>query len=255
MEKEKNIYQKLTEIQNELKVPKAQNNDFGGYKYRSAEDIQEKLKPLLLKHGAALFASDSIESVEGRHYVKATITLTDGVGEIQVTAFAREPLEVKKQAEAQTTGSSSSYARKYALAGLFQLDDTKDPDATNDHGKGVNSAEQAQAQALRAKAQARPQGAAGRPQTAATAQARQKATGTVKPQQAAAQGATEAQNAPVELQTDGRMKTIQALFDKLPEKTKLMTLDAYGIEKIEDLPGTDWEKAIEGLTKWDNANK
>lgn len=255
MEKEKNIYQKLTEIQNELKVPKAQDNDFGGYKYRSAEDIQEKVKPLLLKHGVTLFASDSIESVEGRHYVKATITLTDGVGDIQVTAFAREPLEVKKQAEAQTTGSSSSYARKYALAGLFQLDDTKDPDATNDHGKGVSDAEQAQAQALRAKAQARPQGAA------------QGATGTRRPpvrenpqdkpktQQRATQGATEAQTVPVDLQADGRMKIIRGLFDKLPEKTKLMTLDAYGIGKIEDLPITDWDKAIEGLTKWDNANK
>lgn len=252
MEKEKNIYQKLTEIQNELKVPKDQNNDFGGYKYRSAEDIQEKVKPLLLKHGVALFASDSIESVEGRHYVKATLTLTDGVGNIQVSAFAREPLEVKKQAEAQTTGSSSSYARKYALAGLFQLDDTKDPDATNDHGKGVNSAEQAQAQALRAKAQAKPQGAAQGATGTRRTPARQKAAEPVKTQQTATQGATEEQTAPIDLQTAGQMKVIQSLFDKLPEKTKLMTLDAYGIEKIEDLPKTDWEKAIDGLTKWVN---
>lgn len=244
MEKEKNIYQKLTEIQNELKVPKAQDNDFGGYKYRSAEDIQEKVKPLLLKHGVTLFASDSIESVEGRHYVKATITLTDGVGDIQVTAFAREPLEVKKQAEAQTTGSSSSYARKYALAGLFQLDDTKDPDATNDHGKGVSDAEQAQAQALRAKANAKPQGAAQGATGTRRPPARENPQDKPKTQQRAAQGAT-----------DGRMETIRGLFNKLPEKTKLMTLDAYGIGKIEDLPITDWDKAIEGLTKWDNANK
>ena len=130
-----NIYQKLTEIQNSLKVPKEQENKFGGYKYRSAEDIQEKVKPLLQKYETTLYLSDEIELIGDRTYVKATATLTDGEDCIVSTAYAREPEAVKGQSEAQITGASSSYARKYALNGLFQLDDTKDPDATNKHGK------------------------------------------------------------------------------------------------------------------------
>lgn len=129
------IHKKLTLIQNELKVPKEQENKFGGYKYRSAEDIQERVKPLLLKHDVGLFISDQVELIGERVYIKATVTLTDGEQSIVVTAYAREPETVKGQSEAQITGASSSYARKYALNGLFQLDDTKDPDATNKHGK------------------------------------------------------------------------------------------------------------------------
>ena len=130
-----NIYQKLTNIQNNLKVPKEQENKFGGYKYRSAEDIQEKVKPLLQKYEATLYLSDEIELIGNRTYVKATATLTDGDGCIVSTAYAREPETVKGQSEAQITGASSSYARKYALNGLFQLDDTKDQDFTDTHGK------------------------------------------------------------------------------------------------------------------------
>ena len=126
-----NIYQKLTEIQNSLKVPKEQENKFGGYKYRSAEDIQEKVKPLLQKYETTLYLSDEIELIGDRTYVKATATLTDGDGCIVSTAYAREPETVKGQSEAQITGASSSYARKYALNGLFQLDDTNDHDAND----------------------------------------------------------------------------------------------------------------------------
>ena len=133
-----NIYQKLQAIQQELKAPKGQFNKFGGYAYRSAEDILEALKPLLKANGCVLLLNDSIESIEGRFYVKATATLTQAEGDplsVYSTAYAREDAEKKGMDGAQITGSASSYARKYALNGLFCIDDTKDPDATNDHGK------------------------------------------------------------------------------------------------------------------------
>lgn len=127
---------KLIEIQSELKAPKNQRNTFGGYMYRSAEDILEALKPLLLKHECTMTISDTIVEVGGRVYVKATATFLDGDNKAEVSAFAREEETKKGMDAAQITGSASSYARKYALNGLFLIDDTKDPDATNDHGKG-----------------------------------------------------------------------------------------------------------------------
>lgn len=128
---------KLAEVQAELKAPKGQTNKFGGYKYRSCEDILEAVKPLLNKRGLCLFISDDIIGVEGRVYVKSTIRVTDGVGEVQVTASAREEETKKGMDGAQITGAASSYARKYALNGLFCIDDTKDSDATNTHGKNA----------------------------------------------------------------------------------------------------------------------
>ena len=127
----------LQKIQSELKAPKAQTNKFGGYSYRSAEDILEAVKPLLAKHKATLTISDDIVEVGGRVYVKAMAILTSLESDVNlgVTAFAREALTKKGMDEAQITGSASSYARKYALNGLFCIDDTKDPDATNTHGK------------------------------------------------------------------------------------------------------------------------
>jgi len=130
------LYDKLRAVQSALKAPKGQENKFGGYKYRSCEDILEAVKPLLAENGLVLTISDDIGIVGERYYVKATATVTDGENRISVTAFAREPESRKGMDEAQVTGSSSSYARKYALNGLFCIDDTKDPDATNDHGKG-----------------------------------------------------------------------------------------------------------------------
>jgi hypothetical protein len=125
------IYQKLERIQKQLKAPKNQHNKFGGYNYRSCEDILEAVKPLL--DGCVVTISDTIREVGGRIYVEAEATISDGVNQINVTAFAREPEDRKGMDASQITGAASSYARKYALNGLFLIDDTKDADATNQH--------------------------------------------------------------------------------------------------------------------------
>ena len=132
-----NINEKLMNIQSQLKAPKSQRNAFGKYNYRSCEDIVEALKPLLLENKTTLTLSDSIELIGTRFYIKATVTLIDVEKNeiITVNAFAREE-EVKKGMDSsQITGSVSSYARKYALNGMFCIDDTKDSDATNKHDK------------------------------------------------------------------------------------------------------------------------
>lgn len=204
-----NIYQKLTRIQNELKVPKKQWNEFSKFSYRSAEDIQEAVKPILLKYELTLRATDSLELIGDRFYIVSTIILTDGEKEIEVKAYAREQLTMKGQSEPQITGGASSYARKYALNGLFQLDDSSDPDKNPPQ---MNANEQRQAQAIK-----------GRATTS-------KAT-TSKPA------------------NDARLEVLKKLFGELPEKTQLMTLDAYSIGKIEDLPVEKWGDAISGLNK------
>jgi hypothetical protein len=116
----------LNRIQKELKAPKGQTNKFGGYKYRSCEDILEEVK----KHlgDAVLTISDDIQQIGDRYYVKATATLIDGEQSVSVTAYAREALDKRGMDESQITGAASSYARKYALNGLFCIDDTKDAD-------------------------------------------------------------------------------------------------------------------------------
>ena len=124
---------KLQQIQSALKAPKGQTNKFGGYKYRSCEDIMEAVKPLLAQYGCALTVSDEIIAVGDRVYVKATATLMGDGWHVVVSAAAREPASKKGMDEAQITGATSSYARKYALNGLFAIDDTKDADATNKH--------------------------------------------------------------------------------------------------------------------------
>jgi hypothetical protein len=126
------LNEKLGQIQKELKAPKGNYNTFGKYSYRSAEDILEAVKPLLV--GVTLTISDDIVNLGDRYYVKATSKLTDGKETIEVSALAREEPEQKGMNAAQITGSASSYARKYSLNGLFCIDDTKDFDATNDHG-------------------------------------------------------------------------------------------------------------------------
>ncbi len=127
----------MQSIQSELKAPKGQTNKFGGYSYRSAEDILEAVKPLLNKYNCFLTVSDEIVEVGGRVYVKATATVHESHSDpiASTTAFAREAEVKKGMDDAQITGSASSYARKYALNGLFAIDDTKDADATNTHGK------------------------------------------------------------------------------------------------------------------------
>lgn len=118
----------LTKIQSELVAPKDLYNKFGNYHYRSAESILEALKPLLSKYNAQLTITDDVVAVGDRVYVKATVTITDGKETQTVTAFAREPAERKGQDSSQITGATSSYARKYALNGLFLIDDNKDAD-------------------------------------------------------------------------------------------------------------------------------
>lgn len=123
---------KLNEIQKALKAPKNQYNSFGKYKYRNCEDILEAVKPLL--GDSTLYISDEIVEIGGRVYVKATATFNDGKEVIKVSAFARESEIKKGMDDSQITGATSSYARKYALNGLFLIDDTKDAD-TMDNSK------------------------------------------------------------------------------------------------------------------------
>lgn len=149
----------LKKIQQELKAPKNQVNSFGGFNYRSAEDILEAVKPLLAKYNAEMIIYDDIIEVGGRVYVKATVEISDGKQTIKVTACAREPLQKTKMDEPQITGTASSYARKYALNGLFLIDDTKDPD-TDEHERQTSA----------------PQQQAGRKQQAAGAEKISKAT-------------------------------------------------------------------------------
>ncbi len=124
----------LISIQSELKAPKGQYNNFGKYNYRSCEDILEAVKPLLSKHNCFLTISDDIVQMGDRFYIKATATLRSGDEQVQVSALARESLTKKGMDDSQITGTASSYARKYALNGLFCIDDTKDADVTNQHG-------------------------------------------------------------------------------------------------------------------------
>ena len=137
-----NVYEKLIAIQSELKAPKSQYNNFGKYAYRNCEDILESLKPLLKEHKSTIYISDEIVTVLERFYVKATVTFIDAeTGEkITNTAYAREEESKKGMDGSQVTGASSSYARKYALNGMFAIDDTKDSDFTNTTVKGDNSA-------------------------------------------------------------------------------------------------------------------
>ena len=131
------LREKLMNIQNELKAPKSQWNDFGKYNYRSCEDILEAVKPLALKYKSIVTVTDELQQIGDRYYILATATIYDVESDksMQATAYAREPETKKGMDSSQITGSTSSYARKYALNGLFAIDDTKDSDFTN---KGEN---------------------------------------------------------------------------------------------------------------------
>ncbi len=142
----KEIYKKLINIQAELKAPKTQRNNFGNYNYRSTEDILEAVKPLLKEQDLALVISDEVINIGDRYYIKATATLHDPNSSevISNSALAREEETKKGMDGSQITGASSSYARKYALNGLFAIDDAKDSDATNTHDKTTPKATPAQ---------------------------------------------------------------------------------------------------------------
>lgn len=135
----KEFYTKLAEIQRTLNAPKGQYNNFGKYHYRSCEDILEGVKPLL--NGLFLSISDEIVLIGDRYYVKATASITDGETTHTATAMAREAADKKGMDEAQITGATSSYARKYCLNGLFGIDDAKDAD-TDEHKNQQNKAPQ-----------------------------------------------------------------------------------------------------------------
>ena len=134
-----NVYEKLMTVQTKLRAPKGQYNQFGHYSYRSCEDILEALKPLLAEVGAIVNVSDEIKLIGNRFYVEATAMFLDcETGDSVVArASAREDESKKGMDLAQVTGSVSSYARKYALNGLFAIDDNKDSDATNTHSKDI----------------------------------------------------------------------------------------------------------------------
>lgn len=127
-----NVYEKLLNIQNELKAPKKQTNKFGGYMYRNAEDILEAVKPICLKYRAVINVYDTIVQVGDRYYVQASAVFTDidnPAEYIENKASAREEENKKGMDSSQVTGATSSYARKYALNGLLCIDDTKDTDS------------------------------------------------------------------------------------------------------------------------------
>lgn len=130
----KEILKKLAIIQQKLKAPKGQINDYGGFNYRSCEDIFSAVKPLCAETGTVLTVTDDLVLIGERYYIMATATLLDCESEqsISNTAYARETAAKKGMDESQITGTASSYARKYALNGLFCIDDTKDPD-TNEY--------------------------------------------------------------------------------------------------------------------------
>ena len=144
---ENKIHEKLITVQKNLVAPKSNYNNFGKYKYRSAEDILEAVKPLNAENGLLLTISDEPLLIGDWHYIKATATITDGTESIVVTAYARESLNKKGMDDSQITGTASSYARKYALNGLYLIDDTKDADTDeyrNQGNKAPKSATQAE---------------------------------------------------------------------------------------------------------------
>ena len=132
---EKQFRDSIISIQGELKAPKNQRNNFGKYNYRSAEDILEAVKPLLQKYSLLMYIEDKIVMIGDRYYVQATASISDGSESLNVTAFAREEDQKKGQDASQLTGSTSSYARKYALNGLFCIDDD-DGDVSSEEDVG-----------------------------------------------------------------------------------------------------------------------
>lgn len=148
MEKQVSFTEKVIAVQSALKAPKSQYNSFGKYKYRNCEDILEAVKPLLQEQGLFLTICDDIQLVGTRFYVKATATITDGQNSLSNSAFAREAEKKSGMDESQITGAASSYARKYALNGLFAIDDTKDADYLNQGEKKSKKAEEPKASAI-----------------------------------------------------------------------------------------------------------
>lgn len=136
------IQQKLIQIQSELKVPKNNFSEYGGYNFRNAEDILKAVKKHNLEHGLLLTLTDVPLFIEGRFYIRSTATLSDGKESICIDAYAREAESKSKMDDSQLTGSASSYARKYALQGLYLVDDGIDPDSLSDGEEEPEKSEQ-----------------------------------------------------------------------------------------------------------------
>jgi len=136
------LVNKLIKVQSTLNAPKLQRNNFGQYNYRSCEDIMCALKPLLAAEGLLQLIDDEIVQVGDRFYIKATVTVTDGTDTIASSAFARESLNKKGMDDAQITGTTSSYARKYALNGMYNIDDSKDADTNEYRNQAASKAKQ-----------------------------------------------------------------------------------------------------------------
>lgn len=143
------FYKKLIKVQATLNAPKGQYNSFGKYNYRSCEDIMGAVKPLLAAEGLFQSINDEIELIGERYYVKATVTVTDGETSHSVSALAREALTKKGMDDSQVTGATSSYARKYALNGMYNIDDSKDADSNEFRQQATSKAQdQVKAQAI-----------------------------------------------------------------------------------------------------------
>jgi len=142
------LLEKLSRVQQALKAPKDRRNSFGNYEYRSAEGILEALKPLLKETGLTQTITDEVRVIGERYYIVATVTVLTGDQKYSVEGWAREEAQKKGMDEAQITGAASSYARKYALNGMYNIDDTKDPD-TDEYKKQAEKKETPRASSAR----------------------------------------------------------------------------------------------------------
>lgn len=215
-----NIYEKLMHVQQHLKAPKNQYNDFGSFYYRNCEDIQEALKPVMAEVKAVLLLHDDIIMLGSRYYIKATASFldTESGEHIDNVAYAREAEEKSKMDMAQITGSCSSYARKYALNGLFCIDDAKDPDATNNgQNKGNNK-------------------------TAAT-QKDKPSSGT-----AATSKESGIKTSSTKSVTSSQIKNIRAELVRTGAQ-ETSVLNRYSLNRIEDMTAEQYKKAMDILQK------
>lgn len=217
------IFGVLQAIQSELVAPKGQYNSFGKYNYRSAEDILEALKPILKKHNAAITLSDEIVYIEGRYYVEASVTLFAEGEAIGAKASAREEETKKGMDGSQITGTASSYARKYALNGLFAIDDNKDPDIDE---YASQTGKQAQAQKS---AQSKP---------SSNQKQNQRASGNVKYITGAQAKKLREDIKNIAEASGGPVNTVGVWF-----------IDQLGVEKIELIPAERLEEAQELIAK------
>lgn len=151
MSEDLSFHQKMVLLISELKAPKGQKNKFGNYNFRSAEDIMEAVKPLAVKYDLLPNLTDELIKIGDRYYIKATASITDGVDTISAVGYARESESKKGMDDSQVTGTASSYARKYAMNGLYQIDDTKDAD-TNEYKQQNDSATPTQITKIQAEA-------------------------------------------------------------------------------------------------------